>query len=163
MAPNTLTSRSHRGHEQNPALTTAVQLGPATTGTAGPVPCTGSQRTFEEDAGGKGDNLRHVTSRSSLSQAPSTHLEGRRGYGPARSSGRSHCPSSGKEPARNHGLLWPQLCRAERREEMFELSEQETSIYACSLASRTSSAASLLGDFMTSAEKQSRVSKKKNR
>lgn len=57
-------------------------------------------------------------------------------------------------------LLWPRLHHAERREEMFELSEQETSIYAPSPASRISSAARLLGDFVTSAEKQSRVSKK---
>lgn len=60
------------------------------------------------------------------------------------------------------GLLWPWLHRAKCWEEMFELSEQETSIYACSLPSKISSAAGLLSDFVTSAEKQSRVSKKKN-
>lgn len=50
--------------------------------------------------------------------------------------------------------------QAESWEEMFELSKQETSIYACSPASRISSAVSLLGDSVTSAKKQSKVSKK---
>lgn len=44
-------------------------------------------------------------------------------------------------------------------EEMFEFSRQEASIYTRSPASRISSTAGLLGDFMTSAEKQSGASK----
>lgn len=50
--------------------------------------------------------------------------------------------------------------QAKSWEEMFELSKQETSIYACSPASKISSAVGLLGDFVTSAKKQSKVSKK---
>lgn len=95
------------------------------------------------------------------SQPGSGHTPGRTGWlWPCPRQGQVHCPSGGEEPARHDSLLWPWLHKAERREEMFELSEQETSIYACSPASRISSAAGLLGDFVTSAKKQSRVSKK---
>lgn len=78
---------------------------------------------------------------------------------PCPEQGQVRCPSGIEEPARHNSLLWPQLHRAKRLEEMFELLEQETSIYACSPASKISSAAGLLCDFVTSAEKQSRAKK----